>query len=204
MARAAASKRAPAKRAPSKRGTQVRDVAALKALADPLRLQILIELLDPRTVKEVAAVVGGSPTRLYYHVNILEKAGLIRVVSRRKVSGIEERRYRTVDSWSLAPDMTASLVTEGIVKALMDVVRAEVELALLAKTDREIGEPGSPVVLFGLSRLALSLDEAAELQKRIESVLEEFGAEGPPGPGRRLHHALFAAYLPPAELKEGS
>jgi DNA-binding transcriptional ArsR family regulator len=204
VARAAAgkrtAKRTASKRAPAKRGT----VAALKALADPLRLQILIELLDPKTVKEVAAVVGGSPTRLYYHVNILEKAGLIRVVSRRKVSGIEERRYRTVERWSLAPDMTASLVTEGIVKALMDVVRAEVELALLAKTDREIGEPGSPVVVFGLSRLALSVEEAAELQGRIEGLLKEFGAEGPPGPGRRLHHALFAAYLPPAELKEGS
>lgn len=75
---------------------QIDDLETLKVVADPRRKQ-LIDLLrqDAATVKELAATLHVSPKSLYYHVNLLQKHGLIRVVDTRLVSGITEKRYRT-------------------------------------------------------------------------------------------------------------
>ena len=180
----------------------IRDAATLKALADPMRLQILMELGDePKTVKEVATVLDTGPTRLYYHFKILEKAHLIRVAERRMVSGIEERRYQaTAQSWTPAPDATASLVESGIVAALLGLVEAELDLALMAPSDTPIGEPGSPVPLLSLTRLALSDQDVAEVQRRIRSVVEEFVVLKKPPKGKRLYGAMITGYLAPSEL----
>jgi DNA-binding transcriptional ArsR family regulator len=180
----------------------IKDVRALKALADPLRLQILIELAaGERTVKEVAAELEVPPTRLYYHFKILQRAGLIRVAGRRLVSGIEERRYRgTADSWTIDPEATPAAVESGIVGALLSMVRAELELALLAKPI-PIGAPGSPVPFLSLTRLVMSPREVELLQRRMGDVVERFGQEPGIPRGKREYHAIFAAYLRPGELR---
>lgn len=68
----------------------------LKAVSDPLRLAILETLLkEALTVKQVAARLGQPPTKLYYHVNALEKIGVVTVVDTRVKSGIIEKYYRT-------------------------------------------------------------------------------------------------------------
>src|SRR5947209_14743424 len=74
---------------------EIDDFETLKVLADPRRKQ-LIDLLrqDGATVKELASSLRVSPKSLYYHVNLLLKHGLIRVVDTRLVSGITEKRYR--------------------------------------------------------------------------------------------------------------
>src|ERR1044072_9352831 len=70
------------------------DLATLRLLSDPLRLQ-LIEALGaaPTTVKELARAMDMKPNRLYYHVNLLEDHGLVRVTQTRIVSRIVERTH---------------------------------------------------------------------------------------------------------------
>src|ERR1700749_4920273 len=46
------------------------------------------------SVKELAAELGLSPTRLYRHVRQLEEARLVKVAETRMVSGILEQRYQ--------------------------------------------------------------------------------------------------------------
>jgi DNA-binding transcriptional ArsR family regulator len=180
------------------------DVVTLKAVADPLRIQILMELSPgPKTVKEIAADMDVPPTRLYYHFKILERAGLIRVAGRRMVSGIEERSYEaTASSWTTAPEATATIVASGIIEGLLGVVRAELELALRSKPGVPVGEPSSPVSTLVLTRLALSEPEVREVQERINAVMEDFGEDGAPPVGKRIYHMLFAGYRAPAELKK--
>src|SRR3954467_12474429 len=68
---------------------------ALKVFSDPLRQQIIEALLDDaKTVKQVAVELDLAPTKLYYHVNLLEEHGLIQVTETRIVSGIIEKHYR--------------------------------------------------------------------------------------------------------------
>jgi ArsR family transcriptional regulator len=128
----------------------IKDVATLKALAEPTRIQILIELAEgPKTVKDVATELEVGATRLYYHFKMLERAGLIRVSGRRLVSGIEERSYvATATSWTTAPESQTNLVESGVIDALLEVVRAELELALGSQATVPLGEPASPVPIM--------------------------------------------------------
>lgn len=200
------SSAAPKRTLPNVETFVAKDAAALKALADPMRMQILLELADgEKTVKEVSAALETGPTRLYYHFKILERAGLIRVAGRRMVSGIEERRYAaTAESWTSEPGSTSPEEESDIIAALLEVVRAELELAVKARGTAELGDPSSPVTSLVLTRLALSEDDAAEVQRRIEKIMEDFGETGKPPKGKRIHHALLTTYQTPSELRRQS
>ncbi|WP_405946854.1 winged helix-turn-helix domain-containing protein [Streptomyces prunicolor] len=51
-----------------------------KALADPLRIRLLEALWEmPRSARELADHVDLPADRLYYHLNQLERAGLIEI-----------------------------------------------------------------------------------------------------------------------------
>ena len=55
------------------------DLDQVKVLADPLRIRILEEMCTAeRTTKQVAQRLGEKPTKLYHHVEALERVGLIR------------------------------------------------------------------------------------------------------------------------------
>src|SRR5215475_958756 len=73
------------------------DLDQVRALADPLRLRIVEAFSEkPMTTKQVAALLGEKPTRLYHHVETLERAGLIRLVETRRNRGTVEKYYRAV------------------------------------------------------------------------------------------------------------
>lgn len=67
--------------------------AALDAVASPARLELLSALGDgPLGTRELAARLGRSRQSLYYHLGLLEEAGL--VVTEPAGSDSRERRYR--------------------------------------------------------------------------------------------------------------
>src|SRR5262245_29527269 len=69
----------------------------LKALTDPLRLRVLeVFVRQPVTTKQAAALLGETATKLYHHVQILEDAGLIRLVETRANRGTVEKYYGAV------------------------------------------------------------------------------------------------------------
>src|SRR5262245_20848099 len=66
----------------------VSDLETLKLLGNPLRAQILQELVArPMSVKQIAAALGEPVTKLYRHVDLMLRAGVIRVVDQVVVSG---------------------------------------------------------------------------------------------------------------------
>src|SRR5262245_61562583 len=72
-------------------------VAELRALAHPLRLRILELFAEaPRTTMQVAELLGQPPTRLYHHVNALERSGLLRLRETRPNRGTVEKWYEAV------------------------------------------------------------------------------------------------------------
>ena len=101
----------------------IRDPEPLKVLGDALRLQLLKALKRPRTVKELGEALDLPPTKLYYHVNLLEKHELIRVVATDVVSGIIEKHYQ-VSARNYRVDDTLLSPIDGQEKHLDDLLGA--------------------------------------------------------------------------------
>src|SRR6266516_3971012 len=88
-ARLSARTRGPSSAADRRRVTQ-----ELRALAHPLRLRLLEHFgRGPRTTMQVAADMGEPPTRLYHHVNALERAGILKLARTRQVRGTTEKYF---------------------------------------------------------------------------------------------------------------
>jgi DNA-binding transcriptional ArsR family regulator len=104
----------------------VDNLETLRVLSDPLRIQILELLLyHPWNVKQIAQQLGIPPSRLYYHVKLLEEHGLIHVVDTHLVSGIVEKVYRaTAGEIILAKDLlpVGSSERRGRVESLLNSV----------------------------------------------------------------------------------
>src|SRR5215470_2705895 len=125
-------------------------VDTLKVVADPLRLKIL-ELLRsrPHTVKQLAAALHTPLKKLYYHVNLLEEHGLIRVASTRVVSGIIEKQYQvtayrlSIDRSLLAPAAEATGDSlDAFLSLILDHVKSEITRSVRAGLI-ELGEEKS-------------------------------------------------------------
>lgn len=117
----------------------ITDVEQLKAVSDPLRLELLERMTDRPdhgwTAKELAEELGTKQTKLYHHLSLLEERGFIRVAATRMVSGIQEKRYQVaartfrVDRRLLTGADTDSAMG-GAIDAMFDKVRAEIVAGL--------------------------------------------------------------------------
>src|SRR5437762_6605018 len=75
----------------------ITDLQQIKALADPLRQQILGAFVsEPRTTKQVAGLLGQPPTKLYHHVDLLERVGLIELVATKPKRGTTEKYFQAI------------------------------------------------------------------------------------------------------------
>src|SRR5579864_3777899 len=86
----------------------------VKALVHPLRRRILEVFADsPMTPKQASERLGEPATRMYHHVRVLERAGLIRVVEERRKRGTIERYYRAVArEIAIGPGLFASAAAD--------------------------------------------------------------------------------------------
>ena len=159
----------------------IEDVEALKMIADPLRLQIIRNLDQPRTVKDLAERLDIPATKLYYHVNQLEKHQIIRVVDTRVVSGIIEKHYRvTAKSYHVSKSLLKSTKDsqeqlETILEAIFDTAKAELRESIqagLLSVDEAVERQKDGIVWHG--SMNLSPERFAELNGRLQTLLDEF------------------------------
>jgi DNA-binding transcriptional ArsR family regulator len=133
----------------------MRDVVYLEqieqaeALLKPQRIEVLRQLAEPRTCTEVAGRLGQTPQRVYYHVKRLVDAGLVDLVSERKVRGIHEGIYQASGrSYWLSPRLVGRIglrkardeLSLGYLLDLMEEVQADV--AALDRTAPELPSIG--------------------------------------------------------------
>ncbi len=166
----------------------IEDPETLKVLADVQRLAVLLQLADgPRTVKEIAAALGVPVTRLYYHVRKLESHGLVRVASRRMVSGIEERTYEaTAENWTLAPELFAAAPSTGLVKAMFDMTAAELAV-VMERGDADIGT-------LSLTRFWLTDEQVEDVRQRLGEIMLEYQHQSE---GASEYHGMLTFFRRP-------
>src|SRR5512147_23056 len=147
MPRAKAAARSTLKNQPA--AFNVTELEQLRVLSDSLRMRVLNNLSqEPLTVKQVADRLEMPATKLYYHVNELERIGVVKVVETRVKSGIIEKYYRlTADKIQVSrellrltqqPSAEASTYGEmlaSIFEAVADDLRQAVACGLLTPPD---------------------------------------------------------------------
>ena len=165
---------------------RIEDLETLKIIADPLRYQIFETLvLQSQTVRQVADKLGLSPNRLYYHVNLLEEHGLIRVAQERVVANIIERVYAaTAPCLDIDRSLLSFRTEEGkssiqaMIASTIDVTRDDLFRSLDARAVELAQGAREEIRSMMLTRVLSRIDDARaqEFVTRLTDLLKEFEA----------------------------
>lgn len=151
---------------------------ALKALVDGTRITILDMLMDrAATTSQLASALGKPKGTVGYHLKVLEDAGLIRVVRRRRVRALTEKYYGRVGR-----TIVYGGLPEGADRAFM--LRTALDDMTVAEEE--------PLPMFTTRRARISEERAMEFVDRIAALAEEFIAL--PHEGHRVYGLIAGIY----------
>ena len=183
--------------------TEIDDPMVLDAINDPLRYRIWRQLARPRSAKELSPLLGMPAGRLYYHLNLLQRHGWIRVEEERKAGTRIERYWIAASrSYKLSDRLAASGEARdsgAMIGALEDMV-GEFQAAVAQLEDAAGAEDGVQAILNRFRRVPNEL--AKEFASRVSELFDEYlGApgdevEGGDGAGKNavLHGGLFLLF----------
>lgn len=148
-------------------------------LGDATRLEIIELLMAPATVAELAERMNVPRTRLYHHVNLLEQAGLIRVVDTRQ-SGVQTEKIYQAAARNFRPSkefMRTALPrdkAQAIIKSLLgstqaDFIHSVESGAALLEDPAEARQTH-----FARNLLRLSPDRLHEFILELESLIQRY------------------------------
>lgn len=146
----------------------VADPKQLKAMADPLRSQLIQLLRDrARSTQEIAEELEMPKGTIGHHLKVLEDAGLIKVVRTRKVRAVTEKFYgRTARLFLYQTDDiedNRAIAANSLRQAAMEIDRSPIHSG------------------FGLVRARLTKKDLCRLEKRLMKLHEDFRTADTPG-----------------------
>lgn len=160
---------------------------ALKVYFDPMRLKIIHEMVNaPKTVQEIATALNVPFTRLYYHINLLEKHNIIRVVEVRSMSGAVEEKYYQVAAYQFIvatelltfnnPEETEGidLFLSKMLGETSDDIRLSIQTGRI-NMDVKSPHPDSLLVRRGLIRM--SPEKIEEFHKDLHELMKKYRDE---------------------------
>ncbi|HEY1012227.1 MAG TPA: helix-turn-helix domain-containing protein [Herpetosiphonaceae bacterium] len=164
----------------------IRDREALKVLTDPLRAQMFEALaqeqLSPRQLGER---LGVAASKLYYHLNMMEKHGFIAVAETRMVANLVEKLYRaaamtlSVDPALLTfstPEHQENLftVTESTLAATREDLMRSFQARAYELAQGATPQPRKMIITRDVRRLPE--ERIDEFTERLEALITEFAA----------------------------
>ncbi len=187
----------------------IKDLETLKVMSDPLRMKILELVLDNAlTTKQIARAVELPTSRLYYHINLLEEHGLLRVAATRLVSGIVEKYYRAVAQFitvdpalfrSLTPEASEAL--DAALAGFFDNAKADAVRGLqaglfgLEPTDVE-GTKRRSVAHLSRSVAYLTREQAEGIQQQLKALVKDFDRFDRKGGTGTQRYAIILGFFP--------
>ncbi len=177
----------------------LKDLEAIKTITDPMRNQIMDVLTHaPMTVTQVAKKLGLETSKLYYHINLLEKHGFIQVVDTTLHGNLIEKHYwitahnyevdKEILNFSVeTPEGTENLIT--MLLANIDATREELVRSMNAR-HYQISHGAPPKVRQVIDfkqNFNLSEEKAKDFHTRIFQLIEEFKQEAEAEEGKETH-----------------
>ena len=157
------------------------------------------------TTKQVAEALGEKPTRLYHHVDKLEKVGLIRLTHTRQNRGATEKYYETVARSFRAG---AELFAEGdagdqahalrpMIHTVFDNTTAELLRLLDSQQSEKLIEDEG---LLSYVEMHITQEQVDTIQEKLKDLLEYMqGLEDPETDAEKeklRKYRLTLAYYP--------
>lgn len=160
----------------------VKTLEQIKVMAHPLRMRLLEAFSHkPITTKQVAALLAEPPTKLYHHVDALERVGLIKLVRTSKKRGTVEKYYQTVartfavDRRLFALEHQARAVQSGMQEVIIGIFEdtlSEIRQNLTARLDKPKSDEKRIIVSH--SRIRVTQRDIAGLNKQFKALLKKF------------------------------
>ncbi len=182
----------------------IEDAAQAATLLQPLRLDLLKRMAEARSCVELAQQVGQTPQKVYYHVKMLEQAGLVERTGERKVRGIVEGFYRArARSYWLSPQLVGQVggkrkaqeqLSLGFLLNLAEELQSDIG-HLADRADKDIPSLGLSMQIAlrdGKQRAAFM----ADLQQTLQTLAAKYSigeANPPPGDGQTFR-LVIACY----------
>jgi DNA-binding transcriptional ArsR family regulator len=187
---------------------EIRDIDALKALANPLRVRVLRTLMPQRrSAKQVAQALGEGVTKLYRHIKILEQHGFVHAVAHSMVSGIAEIQYRArarsfvVSRAALAEPGQVQSTLDGALAFVLDRARISIKRSVEdGRIDLMVRAPEPNALLARRTFAKISPARAREFYQRLLALYDEFTSEHDDSDGRL--YALTMTLSPTSDEAE--
>jgi predicted ArsR family transcriptional regulator len=145
---------------------------------------MLRQMVQPATCPQLAEALGITMQKAYYHVKVLEKAGLVRKLGTRQARGIQEGIYQAVaQNYLLSPRLTESLggvgkarehVSLGLIQSMAEDLTQDIE-RLSRRRDRVAAAGVSARIELDPSQRAAFI---AELQEMVQGLARKYGDAG--------------------------
>jgi DNA-binding transcriptional ArsR family regulator len=172
------------------------DLKQIRALADPLRMRILEALCEERTTKQVAELLHEKPTRLYHHVDALERAGLVQLTRTQPKRGTIEKYYRSI-ARTFEARVSTGRRSEASLEAIDEVMAAAFattssEVSRLLERDGGSTLSGEGILTFLEVRATPA--EIEKLRRRLQAAIGVAREEGKPAPRDQRYRLTIAFY----------
>ena len=181
---------------------------ALKVYFDPMRQKIIHQMInEPKTVQQIAEILDVPFTRLYYHINLLEKHNIIHVVETRAMSGAVEEKYYQVAAYQFIvprkmlsfnhPEHEASLnvFLSAMLDETADDIRHSVQTGRI-DMERESPDPDSLLLRRGLIRM--SRDKMSDFHSELLDLVKRYQSQ--PHAGDDRYYGVTLAVYPSSFL----
>jgi len=162
----------------------IHSLDTLKVYFDPVRTQIMQEVSNtPRTVQQIAEALDVPFTRLYYHIKMMEKHGLIRMVDVKQMPGAIEEKYYQVSARMFV--IERSLLTfdpeskndglELVLKNVFDASHKDVRHSVReGRIDMSVSPPHPKALLSRRLVFRLAEEKAVEFQQELMDLLVKY------------------------------
>jgi DNA-binding transcriptional ArsR family regulator len=191
-------------RMPQQETYTLKDLEQVKVLADPLRIRILEAFCEERTTKQVAELLGEKPTKLYHHVDALERVGLIALSRTRQNRGTVEKYYLAVartfraDSRVFQPKEKGgseeSAALRQVMSTIFDTTSAELAALIDQGDDAVKGIEEEGMVSF--LEIRGSKAQLNEIRGKLQAVVAEATADSDDDTTVEGRYRLTLAYYP--------
>jgi DNA-binding transcriptional ArsR family regulator len=187
----------------TRKRTRITDAAVMRALAHPVRLELLDYLSDVpegATATECAAVVGLSPSATSYHLRTLAKVGMIHEAPGR--GDARERVWRaTHDRFEISNEPGASDEDVAAEMALVEahLARQNDRVRRFMATARNEPREWYEAALISDKTLVLTARELKRLVSQIEELLEPFRKRRRERPPRSARTVSFQVRAVPVD-----